>query len=65
MKILKIATHWTTEEADCIFSLLGELQSMIWESYGDDLAQMCQRMDEEQQIIELEMEELFNDDIPF
>ena len=65
MKILKIATHWTPEEADCIFSFLEEIQSMIWESYGDDLAQMYQQMGEEQQKIEQEVEETLNDDIPF
>ena len=65
MKILKITTHWTTEEADCIFSLLDELQSMIWESYGDDIAQMYQQMGEEQQKIKREGEETFNDEIPF
>ena len=65
MKILKITTHWTTEEADCIFSFLDELQSMIWENYGNDLAPMYQQMGEEQQIIELEVEETLNDEIPF
>ncbi len=65
MKRLKVTTHWTTEETDCIFTFLDELQSMIWESYGDDLAQMYQQMGEEQQILELEVEETFNDEIPF
>ena len=65
MKILKITTHWTTEEADCVFSFLDELQSMIWESYGDDLAQMYQQIGEEQQNMELEVAETFNDEIPF
>lgn len=65
MKILRITTHWTPEEADCIFSFLDELQSMIWENYGDDLAQMYQQMSEDQRITELEVEEMFNDDIPF
>lgn len=65
MKTLKITTHWTTEEADYIFNVLGELQSMIWESYGDDLAQMYQQMSEEQQNRELEVEETLNDEIPF
>lgn len=65
MKILTLTTHWTTEEADCIFNLLGELQSLIWESYGDDLAQMYHQTGEEQQNIELDVEEMYNDEIPF
>jgi hypothetical protein len=64
MKILKITTHWTTEEADCMFSLLGELQAMIWESYGDDIAHMYRQI-EEQQKFKLDVEETFNDEIPF
>jgi hypothetical protein len=64
MKILKITTHWTTEEADCIFSLLSELQAMVWESYGDDIAHMYRQI-EEQQKFKLDVEETFNDEIPF
>ena len=65
MKILKIAPHWTPEAADCIFSFLEEIQSMIWENYGDDLAQMYQQLGEQQQSMEHELEETFNDEIPF
>jgi hypothetical protein len=65
MKILKITTHWTTEEADCIFNLLGELQAMIWESYGDDITKMYQQMGDEQQKIKRNVEDTFNDEIPF
>ena len=55
MKILKIATHWTPEEADCIFTFLEELQSMIWEIYGEDLAQIYQQLGEQQQSMEHEL----------
>ena len=63
MRILKITTHWTTEEADCLYGLLGELQAMIWEHYGDDITQMYQQMNEEPQ--KRDVEDTFNDEIPF
>ena len=65
MKILKITTYWTPEEADCIFNLLGELQAMIWESYGDDITHMYRQVGEEQQNIKRKGEETFNAEIPF
>ncbi len=61
MKVLKITTHWTTEEADCIYQLLGELQSVIWQYYGEDIDYMYDLIREEQ----LEREEAYFDDIPF
>ena len=48
MKILKMTTHWSTEEADCIVRLLDEFQSAIWESYGKDIEQLYQDYREEQ-----------------
>ena len=61
MKILKITTHWTAEEADCIYQLLGDLQSVIWQNYGEDIQRMHERIREEQ----LETEGAFFDEIPF
>ena len=40
MKILKITTHWTTEEADCVYALLDVFKSAIWQAYGEDIANM-------------------------
>ena len=48
MKILKMTTHWSTEEADCIIRLLDEFQSAIWESYGKDIERLYQAHHEEQ-----------------
>ncbi len=61
MKTLKITTHWTVEEADCVYQLLGVLQSAIWEEYGDDIEQMHRAIWAEQK----EREKTFFDDIPF
>ncbi len=61
MKILKITTHWTAEEADCVYRLLGELQSEIWQHYGEDIHHMYDRIHEAQS----ERDETYFDDIPF
>ena len=61
MKILKITTHWTTEEADCVYRLLGELQSEIWQHYGEDIHHMYDQIQE----VQLERDETYFDDIPF
>jgi hypothetical protein len=61
MKILKITTHWTTEEADCVYRLLGELQSEIWQHYGEDIHHMYDLIQKAQ----LERDEAYFDDIPF
>lgn len=69
MKILKMTTHWTAEEADCMFRLLDEFQSAIWESYGDEIERLNQTDREEQLQLEmeweLEREASSLDDIPF
>ena len=67
MKVLKMTTHWTTEEADCLYRLLDELQSAIWEQYGKDIEQLYEAHREEQwklkQARESEVSSL--DEIPF
>ena len=64
MRILKMTTHWTAEEADCIYSLLEELQSIVWENYGDDITKMYQLMRDEQLEMERDIEDIINE-IPF
>jgi hypothetical protein len=67
MKILKMTTHWTTEEADCIYRLLDEFKTAIWESYGHDIEQLYQTHRKEQ--LELKMKRVKEasplDEIPF
>jgi hypothetical protein len=67
MKILKMTTHWTTEEADCIYRLLDEFQCAIWESYGKDIEQLYQDQREEQLEIKIAQERGTSalDEIPF
>ncbi len=63
MKILKITTHWTPEEADCVYQFLDDLKEAIWQRYGEDILDMYKTIQDEQQA---EYEECdFNDEIPF
>ena len=40
MKTLRITTHWTTEQAEDIYTLLDDLKTAIWQSYGEDIVTM-------------------------
>ncbi len=48
MKTLKITTYWTAEQADCIYQLLGDLRSVLWDHYGDEIAQLYEEIRIEQ-----------------
>ncbi len=49
MKTLRITTHWTAEQADCIYQLLGDLRSALWDHYGDEIAELYEKARVEQQ----------------
>ena len=49
MKILKITTHWSAEEAEGIYQLLDELKDAIWQSYGEDILEMHKTIQLEKQ----------------
>jgi len=63
MKTLRITTHWTAEQADCVYQLLGELRSMLWEHYGDEIVKMYETIRIEQQQREDSVE--VNHELPF
>ena len=67
MKILKMTTHWTPEEADCMVRLLDEFQCAIWDSYGQDIEQLYQVHREEQLELNIERKKEASpfDEIPF
>ena len=49
MKILKITTHWSAEEAEGIYQLLNDFKDAIWQSYGEDILEMHKTMQLEKQ----------------
>ncbi|WP_404357097.1 hypothetical protein [Methylotuvimicrobium sp. KM1] len=63
MKILRITTHWTPEEADCVYQFLDDLKEAIWQCYGEDILDLYKTIPDEQQAGPEESD--FNDEIPF
>ena len=62
MKILKITTHWTPEEAGCIYQFLDEFKAALWQHYGEDMVNMCKAIKDEQQV---DYADRLNDELPF
>ena len=63
MKTLKITTHWTPEEASCIYQFLDDFKEALWQCYGEDIVQMHKTIHAEQQAHDEEKE--FNDELLF
>ena len=63
MKILKITTYWSAEEAEGIYQLLDELKDAIWQSYGENILKMHKTMQLEKQ--DGDEHEDFNNETPF
>jgi len=40
MKIIRIPTFWTAEQADTIYEFLGELRTAVWQEYYEDIDQL-------------------------
>ena len=49
MKTLNITTHWTPEEADCIYQFLDDFKQALWQCYGEEMVQMHETVHAEQQ----------------
>ncbi|WP_419607289.1 hypothetical protein [Thiolapillus sp.] len=63
MRILKITTHWTTEEADCMFQFLDDFKEARWQCHGEDIVQMYKTTPDEQRAGN--EERTFDDESPF
>jgi len=63
MKPLKIMTHWTPQEAQCIYQLLDDLKLAVWESYGTDIMTMFDDVKNDQECDDQQAE--FDDEIEF
>jgi len=37
MKITRLRTYWSADDAYLVISFLDELRDQLWESYGDDI----------------------------
>ncbi|PIE43227.1 MAG: hypothetical protein CSA50_06550 [Gammaproteobacteria bacterium] len=65
MKILRIPTWWTPEEADCVHQLLDELRAAVWQSDGDEITAMHKAVWEEEQKHQKDDKSNDNYELPF
>jgi hypothetical protein len=65
MKVTRLTTYWTTDEAATAIDFLDLLRDALWETYGEQITQMHREAydDRIQDINQGELE--FDDDIPF
>lgn len=56
-------THWSAEEAECVYQLLDEFQGAIWQSYGEDILEM-HKIRQLEKLTSDELED-FKDETPF
>ena len=40
MKITRLTTYWTADEADSVMAFLDELRDTLWECYGEQITEM-------------------------
>jgi hypothetical protein len=59
---LRITTHWSAEEAECVYQLLDEFKKALWQSYDEDILEMHKAMQLEKQASD-ELED-FNNEPP-
>ncbi len=40
MKITRLTTYWSADEADSVITLLDELSDKLWDTYGDQIIEL-------------------------
>ncbi len=65
MKVTRLTTYWTADEAATVIDFLDMLRDALWETYGEQITTMhCDDDDNRTQDIN-QCELGFDDDIPF
>jgi hypothetical protein len=65
MKVTRLYTHWTPEEAHTIIEFLDMLRDQLCDIYGDQIIGLLREACVSQDIDELQAELEFDDDIEF
>ena len=65
MKITRLTTYWTAEEADSVLCLLDELRDRLWETYGDQIIELRRGAMPESDATADQTELPFDDNIDF
>ena len=65
MKITRVHTHWTAEEAHTVIEFLDGLRDQLWHSYGDSIVEMLRHASVNNAQHEDQVAFEFDDDIDF
>ena len=65
MKITRLHTHWSAEEAHTVIGFLQMLQDQLWEIYGDTIIDMLHEASAEKAWQETQVKFEFDDEIKF
>jgi len=65
MKITRLHTYWSAEEAHSVIEFLEVLREQLWENYGDAVVDMLREASAEQAWKEAQVKFEFDDDITF
>jgi hypothetical protein len=65
MKVTRLTTYWTTDEAATAIDLLDMLREALWETYGEQITRMHQKDNDFLIQDTNSVESVFDDDIPF
>jgi hypothetical protein len=65
MKITRLHTHWSAEEAHTVIGFLQMLQDQLWEMYGDSVVDMLHEASAEKAWQETQVKFEFDDEIKF
>jgi hypothetical protein len=65
MKITRLHTHWSAEQAHTVIGFLQMLQDQLWEMYGDTVVDMLHEASAEKAWQETQVKFEFDDEIKF
>jgi hypothetical protein len=65
MKITRLRTHWSAEEAHVVIEFLEVLCEQLWENHGDAVVDMLREASAEKAWLEAQTKFEFDDDITF
>lgn len=65
MKITRLHTHWSADEAHTVIGFLDVLRDQLWEIYGDTVVDMLREASAEKAWQEAQVKCEFDDEIKF
>lgn len=65
MKITRLHTHWSAEDAHTVIEFLEVLREQLWEIYGEAVVDMLREASADQAWREAQVPLEFNDEIEF